>query len=157
VIRPALPDDVDAIVGLVHDLAEYERALHEVELTSAGLRADLFGPDPKVFAHVAEVGEEVVGVAIWFFSYSTWRGRHGIYLEDLYVRPESRGSGLGRGLLAALAAEAVAHGCARVEWAVLDWNTPAVDFYRALGAVPMDEWTVYRVTCDALTALAGSA
>ncbi len=153
-IRTARPADVEAIVELVRDLAEYERALPEVELTAEGLRRDLFGERPRVFAHVAEADGVVAGVAIWFFSYSTWRGRHGIYLEDLYVRPEHRGAGLGKALLAALAAEAVAHDCARVEWSVLDWNTPAIDFYRAIGAVPMDEWTVYRLTGDALTSLA---
>lgn len=153
-IRPALPDDIAAIVALVHELAEYERAAHEVELTEAGLRDDLFGPAPKVFAHVADVEGLVVGVAIWFFSYSTWRGRHGVYLEDLYVQPMHRGAGHGKALLAALAAEAVRAGCARVEWSVLDWNAPAVDFYLSLGAVPMAEWTVYRLTGDALAALA---
>jgi GNAT superfamily N-acetyltransferase len=153
-IRTARPDDVEAIVRLVHDLAEYERALAEVELTAEGLQRDLFGDRPRVFAHVAEVDGAVAGVAIWFFSYSTWRGKHGVYLEDLYVRPECRGAGLGRALLAALATEAVAQDCARVEWAVLDWNTRAIEFYRAIGAVPMDEWTVYRLTGDALTSLA---
>ena len=157
-IRPAEPRDVTAIVGLVRELADYERALHEVHLTEAGLHDDLFGTTPRVFAHVADVEGEVVGIAIWFFSYSTWRGRHGIYLEDLFVRPAHRGHGLGKALLAALAVEAVRSGCARVEWSVLDWNTPSIDFYRALGAEPMDEWTVFRLTGDALSALAaGSA
>ena len=139
----------------MHELAEYERSAHEVALTAAGLDADLFGPAPKVFATVAEVQSAVVGVAIWFFSYSTWRGRHGIYLEDLYVRPVHRGAGHGRALLASLAATAVEHGCARVEWSVLDWNAPSIEFYVALGAVPMDEWVPYRLTGPALNALAG--
>ena len=154
VIRHARPDDTASIVRLVQELAEYERAGHEVELTERGLHDDLFGPSPRVFAHVAEVDGRVVGIAIWFFSYSTWRGRHGIYLEDLYVRPQHRGAGHGKALLAALAAEAVRTGCARVEWSVLDWNTPSIDFYRALGATPMDEWTVFRLTGDALSTLA---
>lgn len=145
------------MVALVRELAEYERSAHEVELTPEGLHKDLFGEAPRVFAHVAEVDGEIVGTAIWFFSYSTWRGRHGVYLEDLFVRPEHRGAGHGRALLAALAAEAVRHGCARVEWAVLDWNTPAIDFYRSLGAVAMDEWTTFRLTSDALTALAAGS
>ncbi|HVF21384.1 MAG TPA: GNAT family N-acetyltransferase [Mycobacteriales bacterium] len=153
-IRPAGPGDVAAVVGLVQDLAEYERAAHQVELTADGLHQDLFGDTPRVFAHVAEVGGEIVGAAIWFWSYSTWRGRHGVYLEDLYVQPAHRGAGHGKALLAALAAEAVRTGCARVEWSVLDWNTPAIDFYASLGAVPMAEWTVYRLSGDALTSLA---
>lgn len=143
------------MVSLVVELATYERAASEVELTPAALHDSLFGPDPRVFAHVAEVAGEVVGLAVWFVSYSTWRGRHGLYLEDLYVRPEHRGAGLGRALLAALAAEAVARDYARLEWSVLDSNTPAIDFYRAVGATPMDEWTVWRVTGDSLCGLAG--
>ena len=152
-IRTALPDDVPAIVSLVRELADYERAAHEVRLTEESLSAALFGDAPALFAHVAEVDGEVVGMALWFLSFSTWRGVHGIYLEDLYVRPAHRGRGLGRALLRALAEEAVRRDFARVEWAVLDWNTPAIDFYRSLGAQPMDEWTVHRLTDDALSRL----
>jgi GNAT superfamily N-acetyltransferase len=153
VIRPAGPEDVPAIVGLIGDLAEYERARHEVAIDVTGLDAHLFGPDPVVFAHVADVGDDVVGFALWFLTFSTWVGRPGIYLEDLYVRPEHRGAGHGRALLAELASIAVARGYGRVEWAVLDWNEPARGFYRRLGAVTMDEWTVHRLTGDALRSL----
>ena len=149
-IRDADPGDVDAIVRLVGDLAEYERARHEVQIDAASLHAALFGPAPAVFAHVAVVDGEVVGFALWFLSFSTWIGRHGIYLEDLYVRPEHRGGGHGRALLATLAQIAVDRGYGRLEWAVLDWNEPALAFYRSLGAVALDEWTVHRLTGDAL-------
>ncbi|HVE98101.1 MAG TPA: GNAT family N-acetyltransferase [Mycobacteriales bacterium] len=155
-IRPARDGDVPAMVALVRELAAYERAEHEVELSEDALRRHLFGPAPRVFAHVAEVDGQAVGLAIWFFSYSTWRGRHGVYLEDLYVQPAHRGAGHGKALLAALAAAAVANDCARVEWSVLDWNTPAIEFYRSLGAVAMDEWTVWRLTDGPLRALAGT-
>jgi GNAT superfamily N-acetyltransferase len=154
-VRRVRADDVAAVVGLVRELATYERALHECHLTADQLGTALFGPAPALFGHVAEVGGQVVGCSLWFLNFSTWRGTHGIYLEDLYVRPDQRGQGLGRALLAALAEEAVRCGYARVEWAVLDWNTPSIDFYRSLGAVPMDEWTVYRLTGDALAALGG--
>jgi GNAT superfamily N-acetyltransferase len=154
VIRWARPGDVPAMVGLIGDLATYERARHEVEITEPDLHTALFGPAPAVFAHVAEMDGEVVGMALWFVTFSTWVGRHGIYLEDLYVRPEHRGGGHGRALLAALAAIAVERGYGRVEWAVLDWNEPALGFYRALGAVAMDEWTTYRLAGDALRAVA---
>jgi GNAT superfamily N-acetyltransferase len=154
VIRAARPADVPAMIGLIGDLAEYERARHEVQITETGLRDALFGAAPAVFALVAEADDEVVGLALWFVTFSTWLGRHGIYLEDLYVRPERRGHGIGRALLATLAAIAVERGCGRVEWAVLDWNEPALAFYRALGAVALDEWTTHRLTGDALRALA---
>jgi GNAT superfamily N-acetyltransferase len=154
VIRPARPDDVGAMVGLIEDLAEYERARHEVEITATDLHGALFGPAPSVFALVAETGGQVVGVALWFLTFSTWLGRHGIYLEDLYVRPEHRGQGLGRALLAALAAIAVERGYGRVEWAVLDWNEPALAFYRSIGAIGLNEWTTHRLTGDALRSLA---
>jgi GNAT superfamily N-acetyltransferase len=150
VIRPATPGDVETIVGLIGDLAEYERARHEVQIDATSLHAALFRPAPSVFAHVAVVDGEVVGFAVWFLSFSTWLGRHGIYLEDLYVRPEHRDDGHGRALLATLARIAVEGGYGRLEWAVLDWNEPALAFYRALGAVALDEWTVHRLTGDAL-------
>ena len=153
-IRRAGPDDVPAIVGLVYELAEYERAPDECHLTAEQLHVALFGPEPALFCHVAELDGEVVGCALWFLSFSTWRGVHGIYLEDLYVRPGHRGSGLGKALLVALAQECVRRGYERLEWSVLDWNTPAIDFYRALGAVAMEEWTVNRLTGEALRAVA---
>jgi GNAT superfamily N-acetyltransferase len=153
-VRPVRPEDVPALVGLVRELADYERALHEVQLTEQQLHACLFGEAPALFGHVAVAGEEVVGLALWFLNFSTWRGTHGIYLEDLYVRPEHRGAGLGRELLRTLAAVCVERGYSRLEWSVLDWNTPSIGFYAAAGAVPMDEWTVFRLTDDALAAFA---
>ena len=155
-IRPARPDDVPAIYHLIRDLAEYERSLAEVTATEADLHSALFGPDPAVFAHVAEHEDEVAGFALWFLNYSTWTGRHGIYLEDLYVRPDLRGTGYGWQLLAELAALCVERGYARLEWWVLDWNAPARGFYGKLGAIRMDEWTVHRLSGAALAALAAS-
>lgn len=157
-IRNATAADVDAIHGLICDLADYERARDQVTATPEQLRTALFGPTPAVFALVAET-DQVVGFALYFLSFSTWEGVHGIYLEDLYVRPTQRGTGRGTALLTALAAIAVARGYARVEWSVLDWNTPSIGFYRRLGAVPMDEWTGFRLTGAALATLAarGSA
>jgi GNAT superfamily N-acetyltransferase len=155
-VRPIRPDDVPSVVGLVRELAEYEKALHEVRLTEEQLHASLFGERPALFGHVAEVEGTVVGTALWFLNFSTWRGTHGIYLEDLYVRPAFRGTGLGKELLRTLAAVCVERGYGRLEWSVLDWNTPSIDFYRAQGAVPLDEWTVFRMTDDALTTFAAS-
>ena len=152
-IRPVEPRDVEAVVGLVHELAAYERAPEHCRLTADQLGAALFGPAPALFGHVAEVDGVVVGCALWFLNFSTWRGVHGVYLEDLYVQPAHRGAGLGRALLAALAAVCVERGLGRLEWAVLDWNAPSIAFYRALGAVLMDEWTVFRVDGDALATL----
>jgi GNAT superfamily N-acetyltransferase len=154
VIRAARPGDVAAMVGLIGELAEYERARDEVRITEPDLHDALFGASPAVFAHVAEANGEVVGVALWFLTFSTWLGRHGIYLEDLYVRPDQRGNGWGRALLATLAAIAVERGYGRVEWAVLDWNEPAIGFYRSIGAASMDEWTTNRLAGDALRVLA---
>jgi len=155
-VRPVRPDDVPAIVSLVRELAEYEKALDEVRLTEQQLTGILFGDSPALFGHVAEADGDVVGIALWFLNFSTWRGTHGIYLEDLYVSPQHRGTGLGRELLRSLAAVCVERGYARLEWSVLDWNTPSIDFYKAAGAEPMDEWTVFRLTDDALTAFAWS-
>ena len=149
-----MPSDVEHVVALAHELADYEKAPDECHLTVEQLHAALFGHRPALFGHVAEVDGEVVGFAVWFLSFSTWRGVHGLYLEDLFVRPAHRGSGLGRALLAALARECVEHGYERFEWSVLNWNTPTIEFYRSLGAVPMDEWTRYRLADDALRALA---
>jgi GNAT superfamily N-acetyltransferase len=152
-VRRIREEDVPAVVGLVEELAEYERARHECHLTAEQLHDALFRPSPALFGHVAEVDGRVVGTALWFLNFSTWRGTHGIYLEDLYVQPSQRGSGLGRALLQALAEECVARGYARLEWWVLDWNAPAIGFYKSLGALPMDEWTVFRLTDDSLTRL----
>ncbi|MEU4289058.1 GNAT family N-acetyltransferase [Kribbella sp. NPDC026596] len=152
-VRRARPEDIPAIVDLVYGLAEYERAPQECRLTAEQLQTALFGPTPAVFCHVAEHEGEVAGCALWFLSFSTWRGVHGIYLEDLFVRPETRGTGLGKALLTALAQECVRNNYERLEWSVLNWNTPAIDFYKSLGAGPQDEWTVYRLTDDALAQL----
>lgn len=154
-IRPATVEDVETIVGLVQDLATYERASDRVQLDADLLRSALFDERPAVFAHVAEEDGEVVGMAIWFLNFSTWTGRHGIYLEDLFVRPERRGQGHGRALLVTLARLAVQAGYGRVEWSVLDWNEPSIGFYRGLGAEAMDEWTTFRLSGDALAGLAG--
>lgn len=153
-VRPARPDDVGEILALIRELAAYERAADEVRATEGGLRAALFGDEPAVHAHVAELGGAVDGLALWFRSFSTWTGAHGVYLEDLFVRPEARGHGLGRGLLATLAERCVSNGWQRLEWTVLDWNEPALEFYRSLGAVGMAEWTVHRLTGEPLAALA---
>jgi GNAT superfamily N-acetyltransferase len=156
VIRPATPVDVPVILGLIRELADYEQAPDEVRATEDLLHAALFAGQPHVWCHVAEVDGVVVGCAVWFLNFSTWLGRHGIYLEDLYVRPEHRGTGLGLELLRTLARTAAERGYGRVEWWVLDWNESAIGFYRSLGAVPMDEWTVFRLTGDALHELARS-
>jgi ribosomal protein S18 acetylase RimI-like enzyme len=156
-IRAATVDDVDDLLGLVHDLAAYERSPGSVRMDGHQLRAALFGPTPTVFAHVAEEGGEVVGMAIWFLTFSTWTGRHGIHLEDLYVRPEARSAGVGRALLVELASIAQRSGYGRVEWSVLDWNQPAIGFYRSLGARHLDEWHGYRLSGSALTELAETA
>jgi GNAT superfamily N-acetyltransferase len=156
-IRPATPDDVPAILGLVRDLATYEREPDAVEATEDHVREALF-PDagaPTTFAHVAEVDGDVVGMAVWYLTYSTWTGVNGIWLEDLFVQPGHRGSGLGRELLATLARTCVERGYRRLEWSVLDWNEPSIAFYRALGAVALDEWTTHRLAGDALSALGG--
>jgi len=155
VIRPARPGDVPVIYQLIRDLAAYEKALPEVTGTEQDLRRALLADPPAVFAHVAERDGEVAGFALWFLSFSTWEGKHGIYLEDLYVRPDMRRFGLGRGLLTELARICVERGYPRLEWSVLNWNQPARAFYAALGAAGMDEWTVHRLTGPALRALAG--
>ncbi|HEY0808455.1 MAG TPA: GNAT family N-acetyltransferase, partial [Pseudonocardiaceae bacterium] len=149
-IRRVAPSDVERVVTLVHELADYEKAPQECHLTQEQLQAALFGPAPALFGHVAELDGEVAGFALWFLSFSTWRGVHGIYLEDLFVRPAWRGSGLGRALLTALARECVERGYGRFEWSVLDWNAPAIGFYESLGATPVDGWTRYRLADDAL-------
>jgi GNAT superfamily N-acetyltransferase len=156
-IRPAVPADVPALVQLIRDLAEYEKAPEEAVATEAQVHDVLFGAAPAVFCDVAGVDGTVVGMAVWFTSFSTWLGRQGIYLEDLYVSPSHRGEGHGKALLATLARRCVQRGYGRLEWSVLDWNTPAIDFYAGLGAVGMDGWTVHRLSGEPLAALAGEA
>ncbi|MEU7584623.1 GNAT family N-acetyltransferase [Streptomyces sp. NPDC041068] len=156
-IRTATPADVPVIHALVRDLAAYEKAPDEAKATEEQLREALFGERPAAFAHIAQddASGEVVGFALWFLNFSTWRGVHGIYLEDLYVRPEARGGGHGKALLTELARICVERGYERLEWSVLDWNEPSINFYRSLGALPQDEWTVYRLTAGALAELGG--
>jgi len=158
-VREGRETDIDTVVGLVRELAEYERAADQVRLTPDQLHRALFAgaaPDgsPAAYLLVAEVDGETVGFALWFLNFSTWEGVHGIYLEDLYVSPAHRGSGAGRALLTALARIAADRGYARVEWSVLNWNEPAIGFYRRIGATPMDGWTTYRLTGSALLSLA---
>jgi GNAT superfamily N-acetyltransferase len=158
-VRVGRESDVEAVVAMVRELAEYERAADQVRLTPEQLHRALFAgeaPDgsPAAYLLIAELGGEPVGFALWFLNFSTWEGVHGIYLEDLYVSPGHRGSGAGRALLTALARIARDRGYARVEWSVLTWNEPAIGFYRRIGAVPMEEWTTYRLTGSALTSLA---
>ena len=153
-LRPARPDDIPLIIALIGELAEYERLGHEVVADPLRMHEHLFGPRPYAEVLIGEVDGEAAGFALFFHNYSTFLSRPGIYLEDLFVRPSARGSGLGKALLAALAKLAVERGCGRLEWSVLDWNEPAIGFYRNLGAVPMDEWSVYRLTGDALANLA---
>jgi GNAT superfamily N-acetyltransferase len=159
-VRRARPADVPRILELIKELADYERALDEVSATADGLRAALFADQPAVFAHVAEAvsaregDPEIVGFALWFVNFSTWLGSHGIYLEDLYVAPAMRGRGVGKALLAELAAICVRRGYGRLEWWVLDWNEPAINFYRSIGAEPMSDWTVQRLSGTALAELA---
>jgi GNAT superfamily N-acetyltransferase len=154
VIRTATAEDTKTICHLIRALAEYERLSHEVTLDEDRLREHLFGPRPFAEVLLAEEGGQVVGFALFFHTYSTFVGRPTLYLEDLFVRPEFRGRGYGKALLTALARLAVERGCGRVEWSVLNWNEPAIAFYRSLGAVPTNEWTVYRLMGDALTAVA---
>lgn len=151
VIRPATEQDVPAILQMIHDLALYEKEPDAVRNTPELLRQALFGENPRIYAAMAENGAgEVRGFALWFLNYSTWEGVHGIYLEDLYVVPEARGEGHGKALLQHLATIAVDNGYARVEWSVLDWNEPSINFYRRLGARPMDGWSTFRLTGEAL-------
>ena len=155
-IRPATPGDVKQILAFIQALATYERAPDEVEATEEGLLRDGFGPRPFYECLIAEHDGQPAGFALYFFNYSTWVGRPGIYLEDLFVYPELRGHGIGKALLQRVAAVAVGNGCQRMQWAVLDWNTPAIDFYAAMGGEFLDEWRNVRLTGEALTRLAGS-
>jgi GNAT superfamily N-acetyltransferase len=155
-IRAANAADLPVILGLIRDLAEYERAPNDVVATEDGLREVLFGAKPSAEVVLAMEGDQAVGFAVFFHNFSTWLGRPGLYLEDLFVRPDARGKGYGRALLVHLAQIARERGCGRMEWAVLDWNEPAIKFYRSLGATPNEEWTIYRLTSDKIAALAGS-
>ena len=155
-IRPASRDDVPLVLQFIHDLARYERLDHEVSACEADLAEALFGERRHAEVVLACRGGTPVGFALFFHNFSTFKGRPGLYLEDLYVRPEARGLGIGSRLLAHLARTAVERRCARLEWAVLDWNEPSIGFYRSLGAVPLDEWTVFRLTGEPLALLAGS-
>ncbi|MCQ4042846.1 GNAT family N-acetyltransferase [Streptantibioticus rubrisoli] len=159
-IRAATTADIPAIHAMIRELADYERSLDDARATPEQLQDALFGEHPAAFALVAEEptgsGLRTVGFALWFRNYSTWTGTHGVYLEDLYVRPEARGAGHGKALLAELARICVERGYERFEWSVLDWNEPSIGFYKSLGAVPMDEWTVHRLTGEPLRALAST-
>ena len=158
-IRPATVDDVPDLVDLIVELATYEREPEQAQATAEQLRDALFAPEPAVYCLLAEDDSsgEIAGFALWFRTFSTWLGRHGVYLEDLFVRPAARRGGHGRALLAELARIAVERGYGRVEWAVLNWNSDAQSFYTSIGAQPMDEWTTWRLTGDALPALGGRA
>ena len=153
-IRPARPGEAALVLGFVRELADYEKLTHEVETTEAMIDDALFGPSPRVFCDIAEWGGTPVGNAIWFLNFSTFSGRPGIYLEDLFVKPAFRGRGIGKGLMVHLAKRCIAEGWTRFEWSVLDWNTPSIEFYKSIGAVLKDEWTICRVNGDALKRLA---
>ena len=154
-VRPATPADAGLIHQFILDLAEYEKLLDTVQATEADTAAALFGDKARAFADIAEIDGQPVGFALWFYNYSTFVGRHGIYLEDLFVRPSARGSGAGKALLASLARRCVDEGLGRLEWSVLDWNAPSIAFYDSLGAAAMDEWIIRRMTGGALRKLAG--
>jgi GNAT superfamily N-acetyltransferase len=152
-IRPAVIDDIPMILKLIKGLAEYEKALDEVVATEEDLERTLFHANPTVYCHVATSREKVVGMAIWHLNYSTWLGKHGMYLEDLFVEPEERGNGHGLSLLRYLASICLERGYQRFQWWVLDWNKPAIEFYKSFGAIPMDEWTVFRSSGESLSKL----
>ena len=156
VIRAAVEQDAPAILSLIRELADYERLSHAVEATTEDIVATLFRERPAAEALVAELDGAAVGMAIFFSSYSTFLGRAGIYLEDLFVQPAHRGQGIGKRLLGEVARIALARGCRRLEWAVLDWNEPSIEFYKSLGAEPMEEWTTYRMSPEAMKRLAGA-
>lgn len=153
-IRPATPADAEQILAFIRELAIYEKAEHEVVATAADIRERLFGPHATAYAVMAETPDGPVGFAVYFLSFSTWLGKNGLFLEDLYVSPSARGQGYGKRLLRHLAALAVERGYGRFEWNVLDWNTPAIEFYESVGARPQDEWVGYRLTGEALRAFA---
>ena len=153
-VRRARPGEAALVVTFIRELAEYEKLLHEVEATEAMIDAALFCDHPRLFCDIVEWNGEPVGFAVWFINFSTFSGRSGIYLEDLFVRPAFRGKGFGKALLVHLAKTCIDNGWSRLQWSVLDWNTPSIEFYKSLGAVLMDEWTVCRVSGTALTTLA---
>ncbi|MBU6458216.1 MAG: GNAT family N-acetyltransferase [Bradyrhizobium sp.] len=153
-IRRAGPGETGLVLSLLRELAECEKLSHEVQATEADIGAALFGDNPLLFCEIAEWHGEPVGLAVWFLNFSTFSGRPGIYLEDLFVRPAHRGKGLGKALLAHLAKTCVTNGWSRLQWSVLDWNTPAIEFYKSVGAVLMDEWTICRLSGPSLAALA---
>jgi GNAT superfamily N-acetyltransferase len=153
-VRPAQIGDISSILKLIRGLAEYEKALDEVVATQEDLMASFFCENPQVFAQVATEDDAVVGIAVWHLNYSTWLGRHGMYLEDLYVNPETRGHGHGMALLKALAKICVERGYERLQWWVLNWNQPSIEFYKSIGAMPMNEWSGYRLTGENLQQLA---
>jgi GNAT superfamily N-acetyltransferase len=153
-IRRARPDEAGVVLSLIRELAEYEKLLHEVEATEAMIADALFCASPRLFADIAEWNGEVAGFSVWFVNFSTFSGRPGIYLEDLFVRPNSRGKGIGKALLSHLAKECVTNNWSRLQWSVLDWNAPSIAFYKSLGAVMLDEWTVCKVAGPALNQLA---
>lgn len=154
-IRPAVPGDFRLIIELIYELAEYDRLGHAVRFESAAMREYLFGPRPMAEVLIAEVDDDPVGFALFYYNFSTFEGRPGLYLEDLFVRPQARGLGLGKGLLARLAELAVERRCSRLQWSVLDWNEHAIAFYERLGAKPVEGWTVMRMEGSALAALGG--
>jgi GNAT superfamily N-acetyltransferase len=153
-IHRARKEQAGLVLSLIRELAEYEKLSHEVEATEAMIDAALFGEEPRLFCEIAEWGGEAVGFAVWFVNFSTFSGRHGIYLEDLFVRPAHRGKGIGKALLAYLAKLCVQRGWSRLQWSVLDWNAPSIAFYKSLGAVMLDEWTICKVSGPALHELA---
>lgn len=155
-IRDAVQADLPKIIQFIKDLAEYEKAPNEVELSISDLEQSLFGANPQVYCLIAELGNEVTGFAVWHLNYSTWLGKHGIYLEDLYVDPKYRGQGHGKALLVRLAKICLDRGYPRLQWWVLDWNKSAIDFYHSIGAHAMDEWTVFRVSGNELRKLANT-
>ena len=156
-IRVAIKQDAPRILQLIKDLAEYEKAPLEAKATLQQIEETIFGDKPSAFCHVAEVDGQVIGIAIWFLNYSTWLGKPGLYLEDLYVDPAHRGKGFGMGFLKTLAKICVEREYERFQWWVLDWNEPSIELYKSIGAVPMDEWTVFRLSGDSLKNFAGNA
>jgi len=156
-IRRARSDEAGLVLSFIRELAEYEKLSHELEATEAMIAEALFADNPRLYCAITEWDGEPVGFAVWFVNFSTFSGRHGLYLEDLFVRPSHRGKGIGKALLTYLARECVDNGWSRLQWAVLDWNAPSIAFYKSLGAVMLDDWTLCRVTGPALTRLAGKA
>lgn len=155
-IRPAVVADAATILQFIRELAHYEKAEHEVKADGQGIRDTLFSPQATAYALMCEIDGKAIGYAVYFYNYSTWLGKKGLYLEDLYISPDARGAGAGKALLKHLAQQGVAEGCGRFEWSVLDWNAPAIGFYRSIGALPQDEWVIYRLADGALQSFAQS-